>query len=158
MMTLQQLKVALAQNPEAHLRFVLPDGEKIHAHAHVTEVARLEKTFVDCGGTRRASAHCQLQLWIADDLDHRLDAKKLLAILSKAQPFLGSEDLTIEVEHEVKWISQFPVDSVRNEKHELILQLGVRHTACLAPDKCLPKPSVLSMNFKTFPTFVPTPR
>lgn len=152
-MTVHELKKALAENPEAHLRFMLPNGEKVRAHAHVTEVARLDKRFVDCGGTLRDDARCQLQTWTADDLNHRLDAKKLLNILTKAQPLLQSDELPVEVEHEVEWTSQFPLESARREKHELILQLGVRHTACLAMDKCLPKPSPLSIDFKALPTF-----
>ncbi len=154
-MNVRELKAALADNPEAHLRFVLPNGDKVSAHAHVTEVARMDKRFVDCGGTLRDGARCQLQTWVANDLDHRLTAKKLLGILTKAQSLLVSDDLPVDVEHEVEWTSQFPLDSAIVENGALVLQLGMRHTACLAEDKCMPKPSVLSIDFKALPTFGP---
>jgi hypothetical protein len=42
------------------------------------------------------------------------------------------------VEHEAPFISQFPISSVEFEENTLILHLGIKHTACLAEDKCLP--------------------
>jgi hypothetical protein len=157
-MKVGEFKTILAQYPEAHLRFILPDSEKVPAHAHVTEVARIDKQFVDCGGTRRNDARCQLQTWVANDLDHRLTAAKLLGILQKAAPLLTSDELEVDIEHEVQWTSQFPLDSAAAENGELLLQLGQRHTACLAQDKCLPKPSLLSLPLKPLPIdFRPTP-
>jgi hypothetical protein len=152
-MTIQQLKEMLARHLAANVRFVLPDGKKVRAHAHVTEVARLDKRFVDCGGILRNGARCQLQTWVANDLDHRLTAGKLLGILNKADSLLGPDDLEVDVEHEVEWISQFPLTAVAEENGQVSLQLGVRHTACLAEDKCLPGPSVRSIDFKPLPSF-----
>ena len=83
-MTLTELKQTLAAHPDLPLRFVLPDGQLVPAHAHVTEVARVDKHFVDCGGTRRAESYCRLQVWVADDTDHRLPAAKLHRILGLA--------------------------------------------------------------------------
>ena len=125
------------------------------AHAHVTEVACVEKHFVDCGGTPRHQVRCQMQTWVAQDLDHRLTAGKLLGILNKAASLLGPEDLEIDVEHEAQWTSQFLLVSATVEKHELILQLGVRHTACLAEDKCGITPRESGIAFKPLPTFAP---
>jgi hypothetical protein len=154
-MNVQELKSVLAQHPDAHLQFELPNGQRVPAHAHVTEVARFDKRFVDCGGTRRNDARCQLQTWVANDLDHRLTAGKLLAILQKAQPLLESDELPVDVEHEVEWTSQFPLESAELIGGTLIFHLGVRHTACLAEDKCLPKPSVMNIDFGKLPKFTP---
>ena len=52
-MTLSEFRDQLAAHPDAILRFLLPDGTAVPSHAHVTEVARVDKHFVDCGGTRR---------------------------------------------------------------------------------------------------------
>ncbi len=41
-MKLSEFKKILTQHSEKHIRFVLPTGGKIPAHAHVTEVARDE--------------------------------------------------------------------------------------------------------------------
>ncbi len=140
MMKLSELKQQLARQPDANVRFILPDGNSVPAHAHVTEVARIDKRFVDCGGTLRNDSFCRLQTWFADDVDHRLTAAKLLKILDKAKSFLASDDLDVDVEHEAGYISQFPLESVEVAPDEIIFNLGTRHTACLAPDKCLPPP------------------
>lgn len=156
-MKVSELKAALARHPEAHLRFILPTGVKVPAHAHVTEVARIDKRFVDCGGTRRTDTFCRLQTWVAHDLDHRLTAGKLLGILNKATTILESEELEVDIEHEVQFISQFPLVSVELAGHELVFQLAVRHTACLAEDKCLPKNLNPTLSFKPLPSFAPRP-
>src|SRR5688572_9707868 len=126
-MNLSELKMALAKTPEAGLLFQLPSGDTISAHAHVTEVARIDKRFVDCGGTLRNDARCQLQTWVANDVEHRLTAGKLLSILSKARSLLQSDELPVDVEHEVGWTSQFPLDSAALEGGVLVLHLAARH-------------------------------
>ena len=156
-MKIEELKSGLSQHLDANVRFLLPNGDFVPAHAHVTEVARIEKRFVDCGGTLRNDAFCRLQTWVADDVDHRLTAGKLLKILDKAKSFLASEDLEVDVEHEVGYISQFPLQSVEVLSDEIILHLTERHTACLAMDKCMPatKPapdfSLLRVDFRAQP-------
>ncbi len=151
-MILSELKIALAQNADRNLRFLLPTGGKLPPHAHVTEVARLDKRFIDCGGTFRTVAGCRLQTWFADDTDHRLTAGKLLVILEKAASFLESENLEVEVEHEAPFVSQFPISSVETAGEALMLRLGIKHTACLAEDKCLPPKLNQPSIFKTIPS------
>lgn len=136
-MLLSELKKTLSENVYRNIRFVLPTGTKVPPHAHVTEVAQIDKKFVDCGGTQRTESVCRLQTWFQDDTDHRLTAGKLLAILDKAS-FITSGELEVDVEHEAPFISQFPISSVEFEENTLILHLGIKHTACLAEDKCLP--------------------
>ena len=137
-MILSELKKLLAENTCRNIRFVLPTGSKIPPHAHVTEVARMDKRFIDCGGTFRTETICRLQTWFADDTDHRLTAGKLLAILDKSASFLETENLEVDVEHEAPFISQFPISRVETTDDALIVELGTKHTACLAEDKCLP--------------------
>ncbi len=157
-MKLTELKKNLNEHPDANVRFHLPDGDFVPAHAHVTEVARIDKRFVDCGGTLRNDSLCRLQTWFADDVDHRLTAGKLVKILEKAGSFLASDDLEVDVEHEVGFISQFPLESVEVSPNEIILHLTGRHTACLAMDKCMPasKPALdfnpLTFNFRDQPS------
>ena len=95
-MLISKLKKHLAEHSHQNIRFILPTGSKIPPHAHVTEVARIEKTFVDCGGTQRTETICRLQTWVQDDTDHRLTAGKLLAILNKAT-FLETDNLEVDV-------------------------------------------------------------
>ncbi|HTH50163.1 MAG TPA: DUF6428 family protein [Candidatus Limnocylindria bacterium] len=152
-MKLSDLKTQLARHPEHTLRFVLPDATKVAAHAHVTEVARIEKHFIDCGGTLRADEFCRLQLWVADDLEHRLTAGKLLGVLEKASRsgVLKGDDLDVDVEHDLQFITQFPLASVEPLPEELLLHLTTRHTDCLAKDRCLPPlSSPQAISFKSF--------
>ena len=141
---MNELKMALGEHRDCTLRFILPNGVAVPEHAHVTEVARIDKRFVDCGGKLRADAVCRLQTWVADDVHHRLVAGKLLGILDQAAGILQSEELEVDIEHEAGWISQFPVESVSAVNGELVLRLTARHTACLAEDQCMRPPPGLN--------------
>ena len=151
-MKVAELKASLSQHPERPIRFVLPTGSKIPPHAHVTEVARNEKQFVDCGGTFRTDTTCRVQAWTADDTDHRLTAGKLLTIFEKGARILKSDDLDVEIECEAPFISHFPVSSIHPEGEALLIHLATKHTACLAEDKCMsPAAAKHSISFKPLP-------
>ncbi len=152
-MKLSELKKALAESRQRNIRFVLPTGSKIPPHAHVTEVARIDKKFIDCGGTLRAETSCRLQAWFQDDTDHRLAAGKLLAILEKSASFFETDELEVDVEYEAPFIAQFPIEKVELDGDTLMFRLGVKHTACLAEDKCLPPNLAKSYVFTSLPTF-----
>lgn len=126
----------LAEHPDAPVLFLLPDGDLIPPHFHVTEVGKVRKDFIDCGGTVRSSTHCLLQTWVADDKDHRLKAGKLLSIMKLAAALLGTEDMPVEVEYESQSISQYPLAGYEVTPSALLFHLHGKHTACLAPDKC----------------------
>jgi hypothetical protein len=123
----------------ARIVFQLPDGGWIPAHAHVTEVGRIDYTFLDCGGTLRKSSACRLQTWVAEDIDHRLPAGKLSSIIRRATEALDLEALPLEVEYEDGLVAQFPVETAALSGDNLVVSLGWRHTDCLAKDVCLPQ-------------------
>jgi len=143
-MKLHELKNVLAQTPAALVRFRLPNGDFVPAHAHVTEVARMDKRFIDCGGTFRTDSLCRLQTWFAYDTDHRLTAGRLAKIFALAESVLLTDDLDVDVEHELGYITQFPLGSVEVANNEVVLHLTERHTACLAIEKCLPPAAPVS--------------
>ena len=150
-MDLRELKALLASHSGALVRFQLPDGSLVEAHAHVTEVALITKAFVDCGGTSRSESKCQLQSWVADDVDHRLSAGKLLSIIEKGKAILGTDELPVELEHDIGFATQFQVIGAERRGDELVLQTAGRHTACLAPEKCCPptqESGVIGLNRK----------
>ena len=151
-MKLQELKELLVQHRALELRFVLPTGSKIPPHAHVTEVAQVDKKFIDCGGTARTDSICRLQTWFQDDTDHRLTAGKLLGILEKSRSIIQDDALEVEVEHEAPFISQFPITTAIAEGASLFLHLGVKHTDCLAKDRCLPPKLASGAEFKPLPS------
>ena len=154
-MILSEFKKVLAENHDLNLRFILPTGTKIPPHAHVTEVARLEKRFIDCGGKFRTETVCRLQTWFADDTDHRLTAAKLLVILDQSVSLLETEDLEVEVEHEAPFVSQFPISRVATTGDTLMVELGIKHTACLAEDKCLPPALNKTSILRPLPNYKP---
>ena len=125
---------ALGDKP---VRFLLPDGGRVPDHAHITEVGRVDREFLDCGGEHRRTSFCCLQAWVADDTDHRLTAGKLAAIIARALEPLGLENLPVELEYEDGLISQFPVVSV-GAGEVVTVHLGTKHTDCLAKEICLP--------------------
>lgn len=150
-MQLSELKKLLEKNSSKNIRFVLPTGSKIPPHAHVTEVARIDKKYIDCGGTRRTDTACRLQTWSQDDTDHRLTAGRLSAILEKSAVFFDKEDPEVDVEHEAPFISHFPVEKIKTDGDTLFVHLGIKHTACLAEDRCLPPNLNASYQFKLSP-------
>jgi hypothetical protein len=113
------------------LTFVLPDGQLVPAHFHVTEVGTVHKHFIDCGGTIRNESKVSFQLWEADDFDHKLAPKKLAGIIELSINKLQLEDQEVEVEYQSDTIG----------KYGLAFDSGVFHliaqtTACLALDQC----------------------
>lgn len=135
-MTFNQLQSALESHSGEFMHWMLPDKSFVPKHYHITEVGVVRKDFIDCGGTLRSKASCVLQIWVADDIDHRMDATKLLEILKRAKAVLELDDLPVEVEYESEVVSQYPVSDVESTPSGLLFYLGANHTACLAPDKC----------------------
>ena len=135
-MTLDSFLAVLTENPAAAVHLMLPDQSFVPAHFHVTEVGRVQKDFIDCGGTTRSTTACVLQVWVAQDLDHRLDTTMLAKIVRLATPLLKATDLPVEVEYESGTVSQFPVAAAEVTPSGVLLHLGTKHTACLAPDQC----------------------
>ncbi len=135
-MTVHEFRHALESHPGARMHWMLPDKSFVPAHYHITEVGKVRKDFIDCGGTVRSTTACVLQVWVANDVDHRLETTKLAAIMGVAAPLLESADLPVEVEYEAGVISQYPIGGVEVTPSGLLFYLGTKHTACLAPEKC----------------------
>lgn len=113
------------------ISFKLPDGSLVPNHFHVTEVGKVTKHFIDCGGTVRKEEVANFQLWNADDYDHRLHPEKLVSIIELSEKVLKIEDLEIEVEYQADTIGKFGLDFDGN--HFLLTS---KQTDCLAKDNC----------------------
>jgi hypothetical protein len=135
-MNLDAFVTVLTGNPDAALHLMLPDGSFVPAHFHVTEVGRVQKDFIDCGGTRRSTSACVLQVWVADDTDHRLDTTKLAKVIQLGTPLFPSLAIPVEVEYEQGAVSQYPVQQAEVTPSGVLLHLSSKHTACLAQDRC----------------------
>lgn len=114
------------------LKFILPDGTQVPSHFHVTEVGKVTRHFIDCGGTERLEEVVNFQLWTADDMDHRLQAKKLIDIINLSEKKLKlNPDSEIKVEYQGQTIETFGL-AFEDNTFKLIPQ----QTDCLARDKC----------------------
>lgn len=128
-MKISQFKNHL-QNIEI-VAFQLPDGAFVPAHFHITEIGKTTKSFIDCGGDVHEESFANLQIWVADDFDHRLKAANLLKILELSERVLRGEDLEIEVEYQRDTIGKYALDFQENR-----FLLLTKHTDCLAKIKC----------------------
>jgi len=135
-MTIQELKTSLRGSEQKSLSLILPDNTVVPAHFHVTEVGYVKKEFIDCGGKVRLEEKCLLQIWVADDVEHRVSAGKLVEILDHGSPVLPSEDLPIEFEYEFPHVSQFELAALNSDDESVSLIMGNKHTDCLAKDVC----------------------
>jgi hypothetical protein len=115
--------------------------EGVPDHFHITEVGITTKDFIDCGGTVRREQTASFQLWVADDVDHRLKPEKLVEIIAKAQnellvkfvrddSFAHLVNLEIEIEYQTDTIGKYGLEF--DGKFKLI----PKQTDCLAKDKC----------------------
>ena len=136
-MKLSHFKTLLQANHDKGFRLVLPDHNEVPISFHITEVAFVQKTFIDCGGTMRETRTCQLQTWIGPDEDHRIAAGKMADILNRASAFLPADDLDVEIEYETSVISQYSVAEAVASDEFVTLYLTTKHTACLAPELCI---------------------
>lgn len=128
-MKLSEIKNKLHQLER--IAFQLPNGDLVPPHFHVTEIGKITKHFIDCGGTVRNEEVASFQLWNADDYDHRLHPEKLLNIIELSERVLGIDDLEIEIEYQADTIGKFGLDF--DGKNFLLTH---KQTDCLAKDKC----------------------
>ena len=128
-MKLSEIKKHL--NSLEQIAFKLPNGNLVPSHFHVTEVGRVCKHFIDCGGTVRKEEVVNFQLWDANDYDHRLQPEKLVDIIALSEKTLGITDLDIEVEYQGQTIEKFGLDF--DGSHFLLTN---KETDCLAKDNC----------------------
>lgn len=128
-MKLSELKQRLKELKE--IAFQLPDGSLVPSHFHVTEVGKVSKHFIDCGGTVRNEEVVNFQLWNANDYNHRLHPEKLVHIIELSEKVLGLQDSEIEVEYQGETISKFGV-----EFNGTNFLLTTKQTDCLAKDNC----------------------
>jgi len=128
-MNLNEVKNTLIELEE--ISFVLPNGELVPRHFHVTEVGLVTKHFIDCGGTLRSEEVINFQLWNANDYDHRIHPEKLLSIIELSEKTLGFKNLEIEVEYQGDTIGKYGLDFNGSE-----FLLTYKQTDCLAKDQC----------------------
>jgi len=118
-------------NSLTELNFQSENGELIPKHFHITEIGIISKKFIDCGGKIREEKVVNLQLWHANDFNHRLKPSKLIEIIELAEKALLAEDLIIEIEYQNETIGKY--DLVFNGYNFVLMS---KTTNCLAEDMC----------------------
>lgn len=115
------------------------NGIRIPSHFHVTEVGKTTRESIDCGGNPHSVSKATVQLYTAQDVDHRLSPRKIAAILKRTGRQLGLEDEEVEVEYQ---IDRDTVGLYGLELIEGVFYLTARHTDCLAKETCgIPEPA-----------------
>ncbi|SDW24220.1 hypothetical protein SAMN05444411_101342 [Lutibacter oricola] len=128
-MNIQEIKNHLGKLET--IAFQLPDGNLVPSHFHVTEVGKVTKHFIDCGGTLRNEVVANFQLWNANDYDHRLHPEKLINIIELSDEYLKLGNLEIEVEYQASTIGKYGLDFDGTN-----FLLTTKQTDCLAKDNC----------------------
>jgi Family of unknown function (DUF6428) len=128
-MRLSEVKNAL--NEVSEVNFILPTGKFVSKHFHVTEIARVDKLFIDCGGTKREESVISFQLWEANDFDHRLAPTKLRDIIELSERELDLNDGEVEVEYQGETIGKYQLNFESGN-----FMLVSKFTDCLAKDNC----------------------
>ena len=135
MLKIEKMKLTEIKNHLSKLEniaFKLPNGDLVQPHFHVTEVGKITKDFIDCGGKVRSETVINFQLWEENDYDHRLHPEKLAQIIEMSEKKFKLEDLEIEVEYQGKeTIGKYNLDFDGTN-----FLLTSKITACLAEDAC----------------------
>lgn len=134
-MHLSELKEAVLRYGDTFPRFVLPDGDYIPGHAHVTEVGHVVRNYIDCGGETGKQEKVVLQTHVGDDAEHRLRSDRFAKILELGHRVLPSDQLNVEVEYDCCVVAQYPISEVKRvgEHLDIILQRG--RTQCRARER-----------------------
>lgn len=128
-MKLSEIKSVL--NKLDKIQFKLPSGELVPSHFHVTEIGKVTKHFIDCGGTLRMENRVNFQLWNANDYDHRLHPEKLVQIIELSEKLLGVQNEEIEVEYQHETIGKYGIEFDGTQ-----FLLTNMQTDCLAKEQC----------------------
>lgn len=128
-MKLSEFKSCL--NELSHIKLMLPNGTFVPSHFHVTELALISKNFIDCGGVARVERKITFQLWVANDIDHRLTPFKWLGIIKKGELDYGLTEEPVEIEFQGQTIERYGISYA-----EGVFNLTPLYTECLAPDHC----------------------
>jgi len=131
----EALKRVLERYPTTLPRFVLPNGDYIPAHAHVTEVGHAVRNFIDCGGLTGKEEKIVLQTHVGNDTDHRLRSDRFAKILMLGKRVIPSVDMDVDVEYDCCVVAQYPIAEARPEGEHLNLILRRGRTQCRARER-----------------------
>jgi hypothetical protein len=110
---------------------LLPGGRAVPSHFHITEAGLETKHFIDCGKTIHVKKRAVFQVWVANDVWHRLKPETAAGIIDKSHHIFAGEDPDVVIEYQQDTISRFGLNF--EEGHFQLIPL---QTECLAQDQC----------------------
>lgn len=113
------------------LNFLLPDGQPVPSHFHITEAGLVTKHFIDCGKTIHLKKTAVFQVWTARDVWHRLKPATLIGIINKSDKVFRGEDPEVEIEYQMETIGKFGLSYKDGD-----FILTAKQTDCLAKERC----------------------
>mgnify|MGYP006279386825 CR=1 FL=1 len=120
---------------DCNILFKSPDCKLLPLHFHVTEAATVFKKFKDCGGIDREESYASIQLWTANDYNHRITTGKLRNIILNTL-MENEKDMEMIIEHEADTLSLYTVERYEVISKTILFILGKKKAQCLAPDQC----------------------
>jgi hypothetical protein len=131
-MKISKFKSALLLlKPQDNPSFIQLSGLPVAAHYHITEIGLVLKNYVDCGGVVRQERKATMQIWLAQDVKHRLSVEKLLGIIEKSEQLFGLKEEELEIEYQGQTIEHYGLAI-----QDFGFQFIAKQTTCLAPDHC----------------------
>jgi hypothetical protein len=132
----QQFIDILSKSPQSPIKFYLPNGNKIPAHFHLTDVGSVFRHFIDCGAQVRDESYVQIQVWLGKDTEHRLNGETILKILSHSDVVLNKlsdlQSADVIIEYKDVLTSQYPIADIEQTDHAVKIYLKPSETQCLA--------------------------
>jgi hypothetical protein len=77
-----------------------------------------------------------MQIWTADDFEHRLSGSKLRQIMGLASPLMDLDDLSLEVEYGQDVASTYSIGDAISAFGAVQFKLLGKKTDCLAKERC----------------------
>ena len=141
MATLTELLSELNQaDSNLNVSIYTPSGLGVPSHFHITEIGRTTKNFVDCGGTKRTESNTSFQVWVANDVDHRVTVGKLVKIIESGIGLVDENDQIVFEYDNSHTINLYGIQKIQRLESAFNIFLSQMRTNCLAPDKCKVKP------------------
>lgn len=143
-MNFENVKNILAENPSKSITFTLPNGEKVPASFHITDLGVVQKHLIDCGGQTRTEEQVHLQLWTGKDVDHRVTTDTANFILDQSQSVIDRikdpKSAEVLVEYQLDWhdmpvFSLFTINDMQASEDQVSITLGTIQTTCLAAER-----------------------
>jgi hypothetical protein len=137
MATIQDLLNDLNKiNKDNQISIFQPSGLGVQPNFHITEIGKTTKNFVDCGGNKRTTTNTTLQIWVANDREHRLTVGKLIKIIEAGKDLVSDEDEIVFEYDNGYTLGLFGIELCQILDTVFNIFLSKRKAACLAPDQC----------------------